>query len=167
MATSDFQKFPHPSEFLRDGGLIGVEYLYVCTDNAPKAQDAGFGQLTGVPYFTVKGTPMTIMGRGTPSQTGRPGGGRCVYWIDKDAIIRTGLSVPGFAAPTPEPPTDTPPASPATTSISPIVAQAANISSDIVAEAKAAKGAPSGEATKYASSGATKHASPEAAKASR
>ena len=107
---TEFDSYPHPEEFLRDGGLPGIEYIMVHVKNVHKAQTEGFAPLSGVPYFTIKGTPAALLGRGTPSPTGRAGSVRCPLYVDKDlqALVEVLNTVEPTTQPTPKLPLESP-----------------------------------------------------------
>lgn len=75
---------------LREGGMPGVEYLYVAAHNVVNAQHEGWTQLKDMPFFKVQGIAITLMGRGKPIPAARPGAVRCRFFVDDELLALTG-----------------------------------------------------------------------------
>ncbi len=116
-----FKVPPAPDVLLAQGGLPGVEYLYVLAENAVAAQGitdpkGPWLQLQSMPMFTIAGRACMMLGRGKPIIHARAGAVRCRFYIDDtladlidDTLTRpepTRVKIPSDAVPkhTSEPP---------------------------------------------------------------
>lgn len=90
----EFDCIPSLFEFLRFGGVPGVEYLYVAAQNQPKAQSEGFTQIVGMPYFNIGGIGSTLMARGKPLRDtpAQPGTSKCSVFCDEALLVAVGQS---------------------------------------------------------------------------
>ena len=84
----EFDEIPSLFEFLANGGMPGVEYLYTIANNMPKAQTEGWEQINRVPFFTIRGLGCALMARGKPllDTPAQPGTVKCKTFCD-DAIL--------------------------------------------------------------------------------
>ena len=80
-----FDTIPSLYEFFRHGGCPGVSYMFVCPENMPKAQNQGWVQIVGVPFFTIGGQPCTIMAKGQPLKDtpAQPGTSKPLVFADE------------------------------------------------------------------------------------
>ena len=87
-----FDEIPQPKEFLLHGGIPGVEYIYLLAEEQPKAQSQGWATIVGMPFFTVRGTGMTIMARGKPMRNtpAQPGTVKCCFYLSDLVAERLG-----------------------------------------------------------------------------
>jgi hypothetical protein len=90
------------------GGIPGVEYAQITTDNLRRAQDEGWSKLTGRQMvYTIEGpngrVDCELYGRGKPipGQGTRSGRRRC--WVDPEIRRVTGLGLVEIPQPEPEP----------------------------------------------------------------
>ena len=81
--VTTFDDIPHPLEFLRKGGVPGVEYLYILTEQQADAQEDGWSPIIGVPAFRVGGLSATLMARGEPIPGTQPGSIKCKFHVSK------------------------------------------------------------------------------------
>lgn len=87
-----FDTIPHPLEFLKRGGVPGVEYIYLKAEEQADAQESGWNQIIGVPYFRVNGHAATLMARGEPIPGAQPGSVKCNFWVSK--ALKAALNPP-------------------------------------------------------------------------
>lgn len=95
----DFTEWPHLAEFFASGGTPGVEYLYLCPEEVPRAKREGWDTIVRMPYFTVGGIDLTAVARGEPIPGVRPGSSVCKVHVSNLAQERCKLDVKLAAEP--------------------------------------------------------------------
>jgi hypothetical protein len=78
-----FDSLPRPLDLLDRGGLPGVEYLYLLSEEQADAQDEGWSPIVGMRAFKVVGRSATLMAKGKPIPGAQSGGSRCRFYVSK------------------------------------------------------------------------------------
>lgn len=82
-ALRTFDKLPQPLELFRKGGLPGVSYLLLLTEQQADAQEEGWLPIAGMNAFRVRGMSATVMAKGEPIPGGQPGSVKCPFYVSK------------------------------------------------------------------------------------
>jgi hypothetical protein len=97
-----FDTWPHPAEFFVGGGTPGVEYVYLCPEELPDAQDRGWSTIANMKFFKIRGVAATAVARGTPIPGAKAGSSICKWGASDLLIERVGLQLKPSAPPSPE-----------------------------------------------------------------
>jgi hypothetical protein len=97
-----FDSLPRPLDLLDRGGLPGVEYLYLLSEEQADAQDEGWSPIVGMRAFKVAGRSATLMAKGKPIPGAQSGASRCRFYVSKALKETITPKVAPTSAPTPK-----------------------------------------------------------------
>lgn len=94
-----FDRYPHPRELLRYGGLPGVEYCLVAGINIGKFERSGWSQIRDMPSISIgRCDSVVVMGRGEPIAGADPTSSRRTWYYDTYIRDNSGVQ-PGNGEP--------------------------------------------------------------------